>query len=109
MDGSSHVEEIIEWDTQTRLVLRFQDFSPPLKNLAQYFIEEWRFSKLPLGTSIVRKMSMYPKGLAGLLFLLPISRLMKKAFELQRDSGENGADLAPEALRDIVQTGAGSL
>jgi hypothetical protein len=86
MDGSSHVEEIVEWNTKERLVLRFQDFSPPLWNLAEKFTEEWSFSTGTDGTHITRKMSMYPKGALGFLFLLPISRLMKKAFMIQRDT-----------------------
>lgn len=81
-DGSSHVEEIIEWDVQKKVVLRFQDFSPPLRHLATHFIESWEFRSSNGGTEMTRAMSMHPKGLAGWLMLMPISRLMKKAFEV---------------------------
>jgi hypothetical protein len=89
-DGSSHVEEIIEWDVDNRIVLRFQEFNSPLKNLATHFIETWEFRKSADGTEASRIMTMYPKGLPGWLMLIPISKLMKKAFEknLQQTSRE---------------------
>jgi hypothetical protein len=80
-DGTSHTEEIIEWDVQRRVVLRMQDFGAPLKHLATHFIETWEFSPVPGGTDATRAMRFYPTGLPGWLALLPISRLMKKAFE----------------------------
>ena len=80
-DGSSHVEEIIEWDVANKIALRFQEFNSPLQNLATHFIETWEFRKSPNGTEASRIMTMYPKGLFGWLMLIPISKLMKKAFE----------------------------
>jgi hypothetical protein len=81
MDGTSHVEEIIEWDVNKKIALKFQDFNSPLKHFATHFIEEWNFSISNNSTEIIRSMKMYPKGFFGWLLLLPISRLMKKAFE----------------------------
>jgi hypothetical protein len=80
-DGSFHVEEIIEWNVANRIALRFQEFNSPLQNLATHFIETWEFRKSPDGTEASRIMTMYPKGLFGWLMLIPISKLMKKAFE----------------------------
>lgn len=80
-DGSAHVEEIIEWDVATRIRLRFQEFSSPLQHLATHFIETWEFRKSPNGTEAARIMTLYPKGWLGWLMLIPISTLMKKAFE----------------------------
>lgn len=80
-DGSSHVEEIIEWDTINRVSLRFQEFDSALQNLATHFVETWEFRNVPGGTETSRIMTMYPKGGLGWLILLPISRLMKRAFE----------------------------
>lgn len=81
-DGSSHIEEIIEWDVANRIQLKFQEFNSPLKNLTTHFIETWEFRKSPTsGTEASRTMSMYPKGIFGWLMLIPISKLMKKAFE----------------------------
>ncbi len=80
-DGSSHVEEIIEWDVVNKIAMKFQEFDPPLKHLATHFIEEWSFSTSNHETEVTRKLTMYPKGIFGWLMLQPISRLMKKAFE----------------------------
>ncbi|MFN8382847.1 MAG: SRPBCC family protein [Anaerolineales bacterium] len=80
-DGSSHVEEIIEWDVENKIALKFQEFDSPLKNFATHFIETWKFSPSNNGTEITRSITMYCKGVLGWLMLLPISRLMKKAFE----------------------------
>ncbi len=80
-DGSSHIEEIIEWNVAERIALRFQEFNSPLQILATHFIEIWEFRTAPDGTEASRIMIMYPKGLFGWLVLIPISKLMKKAFE----------------------------
>lgn len=80
-DGSSHIEEIIEWDVTNRIELRFQEFNSPLQNLATHFIETWEFRKSSDGTEVSRIMAMYPRGLFGWFMLIPISKLMKKAFE----------------------------
>jgi len=80
-DGSSHVEEIIEWDVANRIALRFQEFNSPLKNLATHFVETWEFHTSSDGTEASRIMTMVPKGWLGWLMLIPISKLMKKAFE----------------------------
>ena len=80
-DGSSHVEEIIEWDVDSKVALRFQEFDAPLRHLATCFVETWSFKKSAEGTEVSRTMTMYPKGMFGWLMLIPISRLMKKAFE----------------------------
>ena len=89
-DGSSHIEEIIEWDVSNRIALRFQEFDSPLRNLATHFIETWEFRKSSEGTEASRIMTMYPKGVLGWLMLIPISRLMKKAFEENFRQTNNG-------------------
>ncbi len=81
-DGSAHVEEIIAWDTSNGVALKLRDFTPPLKHLASHFIEAWVFRPAATGTNISRSMAMYPKGPLGWLLLFPISRLMKKALEV---------------------------
>jgi len=40
-DGSSHVEEIVEWQPTHRVQLQMKDFSPPLSRLATRFEETW--------------------------------------------------------------------
>jgi len=90
-DGSTHVEEIIEWDENRKVAFKFQEFDSPLKNFASHFIEEWNFKTFNSRTEIRRGMKMYPKNLLGLIILQPISILMKRALEknleqLSRDS-----------------------
>jgi hypothetical protein len=80
-DGSSHTEEIITWDVNNKVQLRFQEFNSPLKHLASHFIETWSFSKSNDRLNVTRSMVIYPKGMLGWLMLIPIARLMKKAFE----------------------------
>jgi hypothetical protein len=89
-DGSSHVEEIVEWDVDSKIALRFQEFDSPLRNLVSHFIETWGFRASSDGTEATRIMTMHPKGLRGWLMLIPISRLMKKAFDkhLRQMSGQ---------------------
>ncbi len=80
-DGSSHVEEIVEWDTASRIALRFQDFDSPLRRFATHFLEAWEFRETADGTEVTRTMTLYPKNALGRLMLVPISKLMKKALE----------------------------
>ena len=44
-DGSSHVEEIVEWQPDHRLRLQMKDFSAPLSRLATEFEETWEFQR----------------------------------------------------------------
>ena len=46
-DGSSHVEEIVEWQSDRRLKLHMNEFSPPLARLATSFEETWSFEIPP--------------------------------------------------------------
>jgi hypothetical protein len=49
-DGSSHVEEIVEWQPTHRLQLRMHDFSAPLSRFATRFEETWQFERTNEGT-----------------------------------------------------------
>ena len=100
-DGSSHVEEIIEWDVDNKVALRFQEFDSPLKHLATHFVETWEFRKSANGTEMSRTMTMVPKGIFGWFMLLPISRLMKKAFEknLIQTGGTSDKKKSPQPIR----------
>src|SRR5262245_47949577 len=48
-DGSTHVEEIVEWRPQERVVQRMSGFSPPLSKLATEFVETWEFEPVADG------------------------------------------------------------
>lgn len=82
-DGSEHIEEIVEWDTQRRIAFRFQEFKSPVRRLATGFLETWTFAPSHDGLKIRREMAMYPKGILGWLMLRMISRMMRQAFVKQ--------------------------
>ena len=78
-DGSTHIEEIIDWDVNKKVVLKFQEFNSPLKYFASHFIEGWNFVASAHRTEIRRIVKIYPKNIFGFILLRPISLLMKKA------------------------------
>lgn len=82
-DGSSHVEEIIGWDTERRIAVQFGEFQPPLSQFATHFVETWAFRETGKGTEVVRGMEMYPRGVLGRVVLRVVAVLMKRAFENQ--------------------------
>lgn len=83
LDGSTHVEEIIEWDLGRKVALKFGEFGRPLSMLAEGFVEEWRFQPTDTGSVVTRSIRMTPTGLFGWLLLWPISLMMKQAFARQ--------------------------
>ena len=44
-DGTSHVEEIVEWQPTHRIRLHMKEFSLPLSRLATWFVETWDFER----------------------------------------------------------------
>lgn len=78
-DGSSHVEEIVEWQPDSRLRLDMKDFSPPLSRLASGFVETWEFERLDNGTRVFRSFEMHPKSAFSRPLLWLISFLLKRA------------------------------
>jgi len=78
-DGSSHVEEIVEWEPSNRLGLRLEGFSPPLSRLASHFLETWEFSPSEDSTKVVRSFELHPKSILTKPALWMISFLVKKA------------------------------
>ena len=61
-DGSSHVEEIVEWRPDRRVVLRMSGFSPPLSRLATTFDETWEFGRDGDLTRVVRSSRLRPES-----------------------------------------------
>src|SRR4249920_1501610 len=53
LDGSSHVEEIVEWQPDRRIRLEMKAFSPPLSRLATGIEETWEFGQADTGTKVV--------------------------------------------------------
>ena len=78
-DGSSHVEEVVEWQPDRRLRLAMTDFSPPLSRLATGFVETWEFESLDAGTRVTRSFEMHPKSVIARTVLWLISFLLKRA------------------------------
>jgi hypothetical protein len=78
-DGSSHVEEVVEWEPQRRLRLDMKDFSPPLSRLASRFEELWEFEPLGGGSRVTRSFKLHPKSLLAWPVLWLISFLLKRA------------------------------
>lgn len=78
-DGSSHVEEIVEWQPDRRLTLRMQAFSPPVSRLATHFDETWEFERHGSETKVIRSLYMYARSALTRPLLWMISLLLKKA------------------------------
>lgn len=61
-DGSSHLEEIVEWEPDRRLRLRMGEFSPPLSYLATGFEETWEFRGIGRDTRVVRSFALHARS-----------------------------------------------
>lgn len=78
-DGSSHVEEIAEWEPDRRLRFDMKNFSPPVSRLATGFVETWEFERLGDSTRVRRSFELHPKSALARPVLWLISVLLKKA------------------------------
>lgn len=78
-DGSTHVEEIVEWQPTQRLRLHMHEFSPPVSRLATAFDETWEFEQDGDQTHVVRFFEMHPKSTLTRPLLWVISFLLKRA------------------------------
>jgi Polyketide cyclase / dehydrase and lipid transport len=79
LDGSSHVEEIVEWQPNRRLQLRMGDFSKPLSRLATGFVETWEFEQVGYETRAVRSFELNAKSMLTKPLLWLISFFLKRA------------------------------
>jgi Polyketide cyclase / dehydrase and lipid transport len=78
-DGSSHVEEIVEWQPDQRVRLHMHDFSAPLSRLATSFEETWEFTRADNATRVTRSFELCPKSAFARPLLWVISTLLRKA------------------------------
>lgn len=78
-DGSSHVEEIVEWQPSQRIRLEMKEFSPPLSRLATWFVETWDFECVGNETKVTRSFEMHAKSFLAWPVLWMISIMLKKA------------------------------
>jgi hypothetical protein len=80
-DGSTQVEQIVEWEPQRRLRLRMGGFSPPLSRLATRFDETWDFYLSGSQTRVIRSFELHPKSGWTRPALWLISLLLKRAID----------------------------
>ena len=86
LDGSSHVEEIFEWQPDHRIRLEMKHFSPPLSRLATRFEETWEFKRTGNETHVTRSFYLHAKSFLARLPLWVISFFLKRA--IARHLGE---------------------
>lgn len=67
LDGSSHVEEIVEWQPERRVRLEMKEFSPPLSGLATRFEETWEFKRVEGSTKISRSFRLHARSCSSTL------------------------------------------
>ena len=79
LDGSKHVEEIVEWQPNHRLGLQMKDFSAPLSRLATRIEETWEFERVGKETKVTRTFQMHAKSVLARPLLWMISFLLKRA------------------------------
>ena len=79
LDGSSHVEEIVEWQPDHRIRLQMKEFSPPLSRLATGFEETWEFQGTGNETHVTRSFHLHAKTFPARLLLQVISFFLKRA------------------------------
>ena len=78
-DGSSHLEEIMEWEPDRRVRLHMREFSPPLSRLATGFEETWEFICIGRDTRVVRSFELHARSRVTRPLLWLISILLKRA------------------------------
>src|ERR1700730_8526912 len=79
MDGSKHVEEIVEWQPDQRVQMHMTDFSAPLSRLATRIEETWEFERIGIETKVTRYFQMHATSAPARLLLWMISFLLKRA------------------------------
>lgn len=91
-DGSSHVEEVVEWQPEHSLRLRMSEFSAPLSRLATEFVESWAFKRAGTATRVTRSFELHPKSAVARPALWLISLLLRRAIvrhlRQMRDPGQ---------------------
>lgn len=79
LDGSSHVEEVVEWERDNRLRLEMKEFSAPLSRLAMGFEETWEFKCTGNEAHVTRSFRLHAKSVLARLPLWVISFFLKWA------------------------------
>jgi Polyketide cyclase / dehydrase and lipid transport len=79
LDGSRHVEEIVEWQPDRQIRLRMKEFSPPLSKLATAFEEIWEFKGSGNETHVTRSFRLHAKSVLARSVLWIVSFFFKRA------------------------------
>jgi hypothetical protein len=56
-DGSSYVEEIIEWEPETHVAMEVKDFSESMASAGYRFKESWDFERIGDKTKVCRSLT----------------------------------------------------
>lgn|SRR5262245_16817595 len=86
LDGSNHVEEIVEWQPDQRVRLRMKEFSAPLSRWATAFEETWEFQRTGNETQVTRSFRLHTTSVLARFVLWVISFFLKRA--IARHLGE---------------------
>ena len=78
-DGSSHVEEITDWQPNRQLTLQLREFSPPLSRLATHMDETWEFERMGNQTQVVRSFEIHAKSAVTRPAIWLISLMLRRA------------------------------
>lgn len=97
-DGSTHVEEIVEWQPDARLVLHMTGFSPPLSRLATRFEEEWAFERAGDSTHVTRTFRLYPKSVLTRPAVWLVSLLLRRGVARHLRQIKTGDRLGPHVV-----------
>jgi hypothetical protein len=99
-DGSSHVEEVVEWQPDHSVRLQMTGFSPPLSRLATAFDESWAFEPVGTATRVTRSFELHPRSAVTRPALWLISLLLRRAvarhLRQMRDLGRPATDTRPQ-------------
>lgn len=78
-DGSTHLEQIVAYEPDRKLVMELKEFSRPLSSLATAFEETWDFRREHDATHVTRSFQLTAKSPLKRPLLTVISVLLKRA------------------------------
>ena len=61
-DGSSYVEEIIEWEPETHVAMEVKDFSASMASAGYRFKESWDFERIGDKTKVCRSLTAFEQA-----------------------------------------------
>jgi hypothetical protein len=96
-EGSSHVEEIVEWQPDQQVRLEMKEFSPPLSRLASGFEETWALQRTENGAHVTRWLMAPSRFAAPVSLPVTIGEVGKdEAEDFAGSVGQHAVELAGE-------------